>query len=181
MIAVAPLAAGEYSFNSNSLFAIEGGGSSLSADRDNLGITHTVEEKEFGHIGLKVGAETETFRAFIGANYYIADELSSLGTAGASLQYKFNFSDPVDFFIGGNVGMAYLKVKADGTNPSDATTTSYIGGDAGFNIHATETIDFELGARYMQLNEELSQGPNKYTFNHIASAYASVIFKFKMD
>jgi len=180
MIATAPLAASEYSFDSHSLFAIEGGVSNLSGDVSTGATSNNVQEKKFGHVGLKLGAETEDFRAFIDGRYYFADEFSTLSTAGASLQYKFNFTEPVNYFIGANAGMAHMKIKADGINPSASTTTSYIGADTGFNFHAAQNIDLELGLRYIHLNDELTQANTTYTFNSITSAYASVIFRFKM-
>lgn len=160
MIATAPLAAGDYAFNASSLFALEGG----MADSD-------MESNAVGTVGLKIGAETENYRIFLSARNFLADDVSHLITYGAELQYMFNFSEPVNFFLSANGGNADIK--------SDAATSSqssmYYGAGAGFNLHASEMIDLEVGARYMELQEDAILD------NKIISAYASVIIKWKMD
>jgi len=160
MIAVAPLAAGDYTFNSHSLFAIEGG----MADSE-------MESDAVGTVGLKIGAQTDSYRVFLSARHFLIDDVSHLNTYGGELQYMFNFSEPVNFFLGVNGGNADFK-RSVGTS---SESSLYYGADAGFNIHATELIDLEIGARYMELQEEALLD------NKIVSAYASVIFKWKMD
>ena len=44
---------------------------------------------------VKIGAQTENYRVFLSARYYDADNLSTLNTYGAEIQYMFNFSKPV--------------------------------------------------------------------------------------
>ena len=136
------LSAGEYDFNTHSLFAIEGGYSNLNAEVNNAG--YSIQKKEMPDIGLKLGAESENYRIFLSGRYYLAENDNIVGTAGGEVQYKFNFTKPVNFFIGANAGAAYIKIgtSADGVLPSASITTPYYGGDLGFNYHASDLIDF---------------------------------------
>jgi len=179
VLASVPAMADGYSYNTNSLFAIEGGYTELSAEVDQAG--YSIQDAGMGNIGLKIGAEGENFRVFLSGRYYDAEKDNTLTTAGGELQYKFNFSKPVNFFIGANAGMAFIKIGPDGVLPSVSTNTPYYGGDIGFNVHASELIDLELGVKYMKLDESVTQGAVTYDFNSITSAYASVIIKWQMN
>ena len=186
MIATVPLAADNYSYDTYSLFAIEGGVTNVDIERDDAG-NIDVNKEALPNIGMKIGAQGNDFRAFVSARYYNGDDFTSLMTLGGEIQYMFNFSKHANFFIGGNAGQAYINVGADSDNdiPSMDVTSTYYGGDAGFNIHATELIDIELGAKYMALdvdeNRDNSVGtPVNYKIDSMITAYASVIFKWQM-
>jgi len=172
MMTAIPLAA-DYSYNTHSLFAIEGGGSSVDIE----GAGGTYEDKEMASVGLKVGAQTDDYRIFLSARHYDVEDLNSLHTYGAEVQYMFNFSKPVNFFIGANGGIANITAAAVGV-PSESETATYYGADAGFNLHATELIDLEIGARYMGLQDVVVGG---VVVDDIVTAYASVIIKWQMD
>jgi len=177
-IATMPLAASEYAFDTHSLFAIEGGASSV--DIDVAGPTAvTIEDTAIANAGIKIGAQSESYRIFLSARYYDVQDIDSLYTVGGELQYLFNFSEEANFFIGGNIGEAFIQV----TPTSGSAKSMYYGGDAGFNIHATDTFDIEIGARYMQLDETVTPTGSlySYTFNYIATGYASLIIKWQMD
>lgn len=189
MIATVPLAADNYSYDTYSLFAIEGGATNVDIER-NDGANVDIDKTNLPNIGLKIGAQGNDFRAFLSARYYNADDFSKLMTAGGELQYLFNFSKAANFFIGANAGQAFIKVGADSDKniPSMDTTSMYYGGDAGFNIHATELIDIEIGAKYMALdvNENRDDGTGTSTLvnfkmDSMVTAYASVIFKWQMN
>ena len=173
MIATAPLVAGEYAFESESLFAIEGGVSSV----DTEAAAGVYDDKEMANIGLKIGAQTENYRVFLSARHYDVEDLSSLHTYGGELQYLFNFSKPVNFFVGANAGVANITAAAVGI-PSESASPMYYGADIGFNIHASELIDIELGGRYMGLKDIVVAG---VVVDDIVTAYASVIIKWKLD
>ena len=160
MMTVAPLMASEYEFKTQSLFALEGGISDTEVQNDKVGT-----------VGLKIGAQTENYRIFLSVRNYMVDDVSHFNTYGAELQYIFNFSKPVNFFLGANVGQADVKLNAT----TGAESSLYYGADAGFNYHATEMIDLEIGARYMELQEDALLDAR------VATAYASVIIKWKMD
>jgi len=171
----------------NSLFAIEGSYSNI--DVETLGVNGVnVQNNGFGGVGLKIGAESREYRLFISGRYFDAKDFNKLNTIGAEFQYKFNFSKPVNFFIGGNVGYAYMKVVADPLRdlPSADTNSVYYGADAGFNYHLNEMIDLEAGIRFMKLNEnitvrDLNNNSVNYDFSSFTSGYASVIIKWQME
>ena len=180
MLATVPLAADNYSYDTYSLFAIEGGMTQLDIETTGAP-TIEVHEKDMGHVGLKIGAQGNDFRAFLSARYYAADSSEELSTVGGELQYLFNFSNAANFFIGGNTGLAFVKVGATDLLNSESIQTSYYGADAGFNIHAGEKIDIEIGAKYMALDDEITQGAYTHKLDSIISAYASVVFKWQMN
>jgi len=163
-----------------SLVGIEGGYSDVDAQSTTGATTRTIQNSGFGDFGAKIGAESKDWRMFVGARYYDASDFSKLDTVGVEAQYIFNFAKEANFFVGGNVGKAYMRV-SDGVNPAVSDNSTYYGADAGFNFHATELVDLELGARYMRLNESVIQGGTTYEVNSIATAYASIILKFHMD
>jgi len=164
-----------------SLLGIEGGMSTLRADTYITG--YEIKQSSMGHFGLKLGAEGENFRVFFSARNYLPDGENKLITAGVEAQYKFNFSKPVNLFIGANAGSAYIEVgpSSDGAYPGTNVTTPYFGGDIGLNYHASELVDLELGAKYMLVDKSVTQGQITYDFRDLTSFYASVIFKWQMD
>lgn len=173
MMTVAPLVASEYSFETHSLFAVEGGASSV----DTEAAAGVYDDKEMANIGLKIGAQSDNYRVFLSARYYDAEDLNTLNTYGAEVHYLFNFSKAANFFIGANVGVANVKGAVNGT-PSESASEMYYGGEAGFNIHASELIDLEIGARYMDIQDVVVGG---VAVDSIATAYASVIIKWEMN
>ncbi|PHQ55376.1 MAG: hypothetical protein COA30_06930 [Sulfurimonas sp.] len=165
----------------NSLFGVEGGMSSLRAETNTNG--YQIQKNSMGHFGLKFGAESENFRVFFSGRNYLADDNNYLLTGGIEAQYKFNFSKYADFFIGGNGGIAYIEIgpSSVGSAPGIQNNTPYFGGDVGFNFHATESLDLEVGAKYMYMNTVVKQGTVTYDFRDLTSFYGSVIFKWQMD
>ena len=158
-----PSMADEY----NSLFGIEIG-SKIRGEE--------IQKSWFGNAGLKVGAESEDFRFFLNARYYNTKD--KFITSGGEIQYKFNFTKYANIFFGLNAGLANIGITKSTKWPSVNANIRYLGADVGFNIHATELIDFEIGTRYMGLNKKVIQG---YDFASLKIAYASVIFKWKTD
>ena len=167
----------------HSLFAVEGSYNNIDVERTSV-TSVNVQGSGFGGVGIKIGAESHNYRVFISGRYFDAKDFNKLNTIGAEFQYKFNFSKPVNFFLGVNAGYAYMKVGADVLNgiPSVDTTSPYYGADAGFNYHASKLIDLEAGVRFMNLNENLttSDGVN-FDFSSFSSVYTSVIIKWQMD
>ena len=176
----------KYEFQTKSLVGIEGGynnlpyenGTSLSSDQDSAKV---------GHAGLKVGAETEDFRAFLSARYYMGESrYDYLATYGAELQYKMNATDFMNFYIGANAGIANMKFRgklSSGAEESFSRTIQdlYLGGDIGTNIHLGENTDLEIGARVMSIQAENTKNSVTYRIGNLVSGYASIIFKWQMD
>ncbi|MDF1882837.1 hypothetical protein JHD49_02670 [Sulfurimonas sp. SAG-AH-194-C21] len=163
----------------NSLFAIEGGSSSLNAQTNTAG--YEIQKASMGHFGLKLGAEGENYRVFFSARNFLAEGDNKVLTAGIEAQYKFNFSKPVDFFIGANGGTAYIEIEPNGANPIVDITTPYFGADVGFNYHVSQATDLELGVKYMYIDNSITQGATTYDFRDLTSVYGSIIFKWQMD
>jgi hypothetical protein len=145
-----------YIYNSQSCKAESAGGAGLGSP-DN-----------FGSYGLKLGAESKNYRIFFNGNHHDIKDFDYAYTYGVALQYKFNFTEIANFYLGVNGGYANMKANT-GTTVSDP----YFGGDAGFNFHASELVDLELGARAIKINNDL--------VDNMVSGYASVIFKYQMD
>jgi len=165
-----------------SLFAIEGSYSNIDVETSGAANVD-VQKNGFGGAGIKIGAESKDYRMFVSGRYFDAKDFSKLDTLGLEFQYKFNFSKPVNFFLGANVGYAYMKVGAqpDKGLPSVDTTSVYYGADTGFNYHLNELIDLEAGVRFMKLDETLEREGVTYDFSSFVTGYASVIFKWQMD
>ena len=163
-----------------SLLGFEGGYSNIDVEVNPS--AEQIQKNGFGNAGLKIGAESENYRMFLSARYYDAKDFNKLDTIGAEFQYKFNFAKKANFFLGANIGKAYVKVaKKNSSLPSAEMNTGYLGADAGFNFHASELIDLELGARYMYLDEKVTQGAYTYDLSSFTTAYASIIIKWQMD
>jgi len=183
LLASMPLIAADsnYRYDSYSLFAVEGGYTTTNADVATAGGTYDVQETGMGNVGLKLGAQTENYRVFFSARHFLAEDFSKFNTLGAEVQYMFNFSKYANFFIGANGGAAFMKIASTTNYASVSSTSTYFGGDAGFNIHVSKTVDFELGAKYMAVDFNEVVGPDTYSVDGIFTGYASVIIKWKMD
>lgn len=181
LLAASPLLATDesvYKFNSYSLVGIEGGYSNFDVEND---ATPPVRETyTFGHGGIKVGAQTENYRLFLSGRYFSIDDFDSAYTYGVEAQYLFNFASFANLYIGLNTGLAEMKF-IDATNVTRTISDTYVGGDIGFNVHLGEAVDLELGVRGMSLDATNTQDEITYTFDTIASAYMSIIFKYQMD
>ncbi len=177
----------EYSFNSYSLVGIEGGYSSLDYERGSS-LNNTQERVGVAHAGLKLGAETDNYRVFLSGRYFYdsGDTYDYITTYGVEVQYKFNVSKKLDFFIGGNGGLANMKFKgvdASGVKETFSRTlqSPYFGGDIGANIRLADSTVLEFGGRVMSIQAENTKNATTYRIGNIVSAYASIIFRWKMD
>jgi hypothetical protein len=181
VLASVPAMADGYSNTTDSLFAVEGGYSNLNVDVNRN--AYSVQDENMGHLGLKLGAQSKNYRVFLSGRYFLAEQGNTIATGGGELQYKFNFSKPVDFFIGVNGGIAYMEIGAsdDGALPSVSTQAPYVGGDLGFNYHASELVDLEVGTKYMHISDTVTQGTTTYDFKNMITGYASIIIKYQLD
>ena len=177
------LFAGDYTYNIKSLVGFEGGYTKIDVENDNPNPAYKgIHRYKSGEAGIKIGAQSDNYRLFLSGRYYFPKSgYDYLTTAGIEFQYLFNFSKVANFFLGANTGIFMSRFKGYGENFYRKVSNSYIGGDAGFNIHLGETLDLEIGGRYSKLNISNIKNNITYTFDNLISGYASLIFKYTMD
>ncbi|MBU0721823.1 hypothetical protein KJ877_10805 [bacterium] len=171
----------DYRFHTSSLIGFEGGYSSMDVERNNGITAATTQNHKFSHGGIKIGAQTEEYRLFLSGRYYVIDGFDYVSTMGAEFQYMINFSSAANIFLGVNTGLASMKFTPTGETTSRTVSDPYVGADAGLNIHLGESVDFELGARVLNLQAENTKNSIVYKFDNLISAYASIIFKYQID
>jgi len=188
-LSTASLMAGEVSyddFHTKSLVGIEGGYSALGYEYGTP-TNNSINRTWVGNAGLKIGAETKDFRAFLSGRYYYdtSREHDYIVTYGGEIQYKFNVTKLFNVFLGANGGIANLAFRANGENFTRTISEPYFGGDLGANIHLGKSVDWELGGRVMSIqadNTKIVNGVSKtYHVNQLVTAYTSIIFKWTMD
>lgn len=166
-----------YTVDTYSLLGFEGGLSSISYERNT---PYLSDNYVMPYGGVKIGAQSRDYRVFISGRYYNETNFDYMTTVGGELQYMFNFSSAMNFFVGVNGGIANIKF-TDSSNVSRTVSDPYYGGDAGFNLHMGDAADIEFGARVMSIDAKNTKGNVTYQFNTNVSAYMSFIFKYKMD
>jgi len=176
-----PLMAG-YEFQTKSLVGIEGGGSTLDYEQG-TNLNNTQGSTGLANLGLKLGAETEDFRAFLSGRYFYdpSNRYDYMTTFGVEIQYMFNVSKAFNIYMGGNGGIANAKWREDGETFSRTISNPYFGGDIGTNIHLGKSTDLELGGRVMSIQATNTKNGTSSRINNIINVYASIIFKWKMD
>jgi len=172
----------DYEFQTKSLIGIEGGYSSLGYE-DGTTFNNVQGTTDLNNLGLKLGAETEDFRAFLSARYFhdASNKYDYLATAGLEIQYMFNVSKFFNIYLGANGGYAEIKFRSDTETFSRTITNPYYGGDIGTNIHLGDSVDVELGGRIMSIQGSNTMANRTYKIESVINAYASLIFKWQMD
>lgn len=120
-------------------------------------------------LGLKLGAESKHYRAFVEGRIWSTDEYDNGTTFGGALQYLIPLSDIFNIFIGVNGGVI---------NTHNSEWDMYAGGDGGVNFEVTDNFGIEVGGRYSGVNvnsDEMGKVNNFY------QGYVSAIFKFTGD
>ncbi|MCX6075366.1 MAG: outer membrane beta-barrel protein [Campylobacterales bacterium] len=168
-------------FGDKSLIGIEGGYSGMGMERTAPTEATLSSEHKSGHLGLKIGAEAGNYRLFLSTRYFNDNDFDYITTYGVEGQYLFNVSKSANFFIGINGGMANMKFMIPNESFSRTISDAYYGGDVGFNIHAAQSVDVELGTRIMDLQFENRKNSVSYIFESMVSAYVSLIYKFQMN
>ena len=168
-----------YIYDTYSLVGIEGGYGNIDVETNADGYEKL--DDKISNIGLKIGAQSDNYRIFLSARYYPHSDFEYFNTYGAEVQYMFNIHESTNFYIGASAGIANIKYHIEGESDSRTLSDPYFGGDAGFNFHATDSIDLELGARVISLDSVNTKNNISYRFNTIITGYASIIFKYKMD
>ncbi len=168
-------------FGDKSLIGVEGGYSSMGIERIAPAEVTVNNTHKIGHIGLKIGAESGNYRLFVSGRYFNDSDFDYITTYGVEGQYLFNISKSANLFVGINGGMANMKFMIANESSPRTISDAYYGGDVGFNIHAAQSVDVELGTRIMDLQFENRKNSVNYRFDSMVSAYISVIYKFQMD
>jgi len=179
----------DYTYDGYSLVGVETGYSTISAEMTDLNelLAYQNLDADAYNVGLKIGAQTGHYRVFLNANMHkdTDSDFDYITTYGVEGQYLFTMMPQADFFIGAGMGVANMKFKVDGENFSRTINDPYVLGSLGFNIHATDWIDVELGGRYMEIDatntKDVGTSRKEYRFNNMISGYASIVFKYKMD
>jgi len=180
------LAAEEFKIDSDtySLVGIEAGYSRIDSELNDFTNTSQMNVgSDLSSIGFKVGAETANYRVFLNSTY-LNDYKSSydyIATYGVVFQYKFNISKETNMFVGVNSGIANMKFKLKGENLTRTLSNSYIGGGFGFDVSMSKSLDFEVGARYLNMQASNVKNNKEYILNDMMSYYTSLIFKFQMN
>ena len=184
MLTSLPLAAADNIGVEKSLVGVEVGYGNINSDTtDTTAATYLSNDTKFASVGLKIGAESEHYRITLGARYEkdddsVFDYITNYEVEG---DYLFNFSKMANFFIGAHAGWAYMKFTMPGELYSRTISDPYYGGNLGFNIHATKSVDLELGSRISLLDAANIKDGVEYKFNNQTMGYFSVIFKYNMD
>lgn len=170
-----------FEVDSYSLLGFEGGYSSLNVEKNVPSTPAVTNNYKLMNGGLKIGAQSDDYRLFLSARFYNADEFDYVTTLGGELQYLFNLSSIMNFYIGVNGGLVNISFTPVGETSSRTISNPYFGGDAGFNLHLGKMTDLEFGARIIGMDAQNIKSNATYKFNSIVTGYASIIFKWKMD
>ncbi len=181
LLLVTSVYAEENRFDVDSLIGIEGGIASFDVERSQSGVAGTTDSFNKGELGLKVGAQTKDYRAFLGIHNYFVSEFDYFVTYGAEFEYLLNFSKDVNFFIGINGGIINAKFAVSAESESRTISDGYYGGDIGFNYHLSDMFDLEVGTRLMATNAKNIKNGVAYKFDNILTGYTSLIYKFHLD
>lgn len=177
----------KYTYDTTSLVGIEGGYNSVVSEiTDTTAVVgspgyYSQNTNGLFHGGLKIGAETRDIRFFLSARTYMdsGDYYSSMFTYGAELQYKFNVNKFMNLYLGANTGFAEVSYSRGNSNVK--MNKPYMGADIGTNFHMHDIVDLEFGVRYVSIEGTGGLANTVYRLNNIATGYASLIFKWKMD
>jgi len=119
-------------------------------------------------LGLKMGAESEFYRAFVEGRWWSTSDYNDAITIGGALQYLIPLNNKMNIFLGVNGGGLNVKSEFD----------PYAGVDAGMNFDLNDNLGLEVGTRYSHVFIEDDE-PEK--IDHFYQLYVSVIFKFHND
>jgi hypothetical protein len=163
-----------------SLIGFEGGYSELGISNDATGGAAYDATESFAHGGIKIGAESRNYRFFLSGRYYDVADFEHLTTMGAELQYLMNFTSWMNMYFGASIGIMDAEFK-DATAAKRTLSDMYYGGDVGFNFHLGDSVDFEIGARVIDIQADNTVGGVTYTLDPMITGYGSLIFKFNLD
>jgi hypothetical protein len=156
-----------------SLIGIEGGYNSSSVNH----FGSSSKAVNFSHVGLKLGAQTQSYRLFLNLRGYMSSDFKNTSSFGIEGQYMFAHFKVLDLFLGAGAGMMYMTTKES----SFSFDHSYYSGEAGLNFHIAPMFDLAVGGRYMKLGYKGGNTQVYVDIDHIATIYTSLVYKFKMN
>lgn len=159
-------------WNSKGLIGVEVGymGTAYRTDTGNSDINDDpiIDDDTASNVslGLKFGAETKFYRAFLEGRIWNSDDYNRASTLGGALQYLIPVGKMVNIFLGINGGAI---------NSIDAEWDPYFGGDAGVNVNFSEDYGLEIGGRYSDVDVKSTDYGKVDSFYQL---YVTAIFKF---
>ena len=184
LMTLTSLSADNY-FDGTSLAGIEGSYGAMNSELSYAANPAAYNQKmtDLAGLGIKIGAESESYRIFLSGRYYadMRDEYEYIATVGGEVQYIFHNTAKNNIFIGVGAGLANMKFAIEVESFSRTLSDPYIGGDIGMNFHMRKYLDLEMGVRVISIQAENSRNNVTYRLNTIANAYASIIYKWQMD
>ena len=122
-------------------------------------------------LGLKLGAESRHYRAFLETRWWNDSAYDNAYTLGVALQYIIRTNvEWFNIFLGLNGGGIH-------TVGESSEMDAYYGGDAGVNFDISKYFGIEVGGRY-----SLVDGNDKVGYlDKFYQGYVSAIFKFDTD
>lgn len=181
------LLAGGYAQASNeyskSLLAVELGGAMF--DLQNNSPLYADDSQSYAFTGIKIGAENESYRVFLGARYHMITDFDNVLSYGGSLQYLLRVSPTFNLYAGASAGQMTMDFKepAERQGAMREISQFYYGVDAGVNFSLSPSIDLEVGMSAWNLNAESYRSENgiTYTIDNIISYNLSFIYKFGLE
>lgn len=170
-----------HSSDTKSLIGVEGSISSFDVENDANPALR--DEVTYGGLGLKIGAQTDSYRFFLSASYNVIDGYDYAYLLGIEAQYLLNITSNSNLFLGFNAGYSDLALQ-DSEGDTRNFDSPYFGIGAGFNIHLNENFDLEFGGRIMTLTDSKSLSTKNnvvYVFDNIVTGYTSIIYKYNLD
>ena len=173
-----------YDGSTNSLIGVELGGASFDLE-NNAGLGD--DSQSGALVGVKIGAQSESYRLFVGARYLDISDADLALAYGASLQYLLRVNPQWSIYAGVNAGEVSIEFEDD-YDLDREISEFYIGGDVGVNVAISPSLDFEAGVSLMNLNAENSRLVDAatntyvtYSIDHIVNYHVSLIYKFSID
>ena len=174
-------AAEDFGDKSYSLIGIEGGYGNFDFDHGVTG-SITTTSKSPAEYGFKIGAQSSEYRLFLSARSYTMSDFKNVYSLGAEIQYLLDVSSYMNVFMGVGAGQMNFKYTASSSVADVSDDKTYYSGDLGANFHVADSLDVEVGGRYMYLGYDKTSSTTAVgKIDHMVYGYASLIYRFQME
>lgn len=171
-VMVTTAAAGEW--DATPYVGLEGGYGSMRFD--NMSTSAEEAAEKFGHVGLKLGAEGEEFRAFASARLYTIDHTNYARSVSAEMEYMLPLTQKLNAFAGLGIGIMYVEFEsAEGDRRFDE---QFVSAHGGFDYDLQDNLGLEIGVRVTNLDVEHTLGGVTYEISEMINGYAALIYRF---